>query len=1395
MAVQQSFPRTYHTGDAEAFKNSNFNIFTATAENEYSDADTGIDFYTFKENPAEADSPEQSFVLFIVKNTGSPNSLLDIDDLTLVTDLTGTANPFSLIEDVGDLGSTATDGLSITLTLPSFVTTAAGYVALNPAPIGYVRINANTVDVTNQTFGTAGVERFIPFYSPSVISGATYGIGCYEHDYGTGVVKYPHYAAFLIKCNPAIPLEITEGDVMLQLVQSTGNTINVNLVMESFNEGNLQYQQGFLTDTEEIVDVGVGTWAYGAHASHSNLGTIAGTPGTPNVGDLDVATPYISNAIPAWNFASQPMADNFFTGYMPAGFNYQGLNMSLDGRYNKNVDTRIPCVKISDSTTTQGGVRFLQSGMSYWAVMGYNTFTAPPNGFQQHNFVSDQGVDNAAFYIVSGGTAPLVFNFSSPYTTSNEVTTLGSQEFYYLVWDAKSIKNFEHTTVFSFTGGLPYINAVTTGGKQSWSAAIGSYPVYHKDYFINADNNAPTQVEMIQAVSGTYGCMGINQLHHSRLITKAFCLSFGANPPAWSVDDTNYSNAITGTDTQEHKANSGFALHDDLDTVVTFNRRSYYKTEAPSTVSGHVLDKVSTLTHSSSTSYNDTNGLVKLTKNLHIRDLFRFPDTTADNTTEILSTVKPVVCWQNFNDSEGNWYSRHFNWNDDYLLTNTTYNGSLETETESPIQVHNLLTSSSNDSMSGRFVPAGYHVVNTSGVESNGNPITLQATNEGTLSFSNQVFNDGTGFETLTVSGRELKQKSIRLATKFQAGVLGYGEFEGFSEVASASSNQPYSEMNWDSLRSGDEIGRYKKSGTFTIKPDRLIKAGSISGRMDTANHSSGLGQENISFTLWTYVYPIYAGAHLDNISPQQYLADDFYYTSHGSNLDQFTASSWSAGDVVTDTHREQLAQSLSLSSGIGGQSMQEQKYANGNPASAASYKRYPFNGSGVFKFENYFATEDEATNMGSAPYTAAYGILPGPRRQGRFTGSNSVSAMVSNKFIFKRNLRLNSAAGKYESFIPLDFGINKANSDYRVQLVNICLDNEMINPGSDTPTFADPSKIFDITNNAASASEFMLPIADVNTNPKTAPITQFVVSGITLNTSINNIDLGSDAYALGVRVGQLVTASSPSALSGGRTVTSLSGDTVTLNAVPDSNVGSQVLMFTWEHQDYASWAIVHGSRELGQATTIKACRRSPNAKERWQKWDSNFVKPYSWNSAPDVWTNTSWDIDNHPVGALDFIDKGRLRVMPGISDPDANNPSGTQSQSLISNYTNSTGVSYSDSNQGSPHIYFGIDRTKIESNNINEGVFYNRVRIRYILHNKLDNYGVLQRDISGNSFGTEGKGHSFQTGAGTKAHVYEDTYLVKMTFNAVTPTLVLSDVDGDSASNLSTINFGTIHS
>lgn len=1392
MPLQQKFPIAYHTGNAAAFKNSNFNIFTAASQHEYSDDDTGIDFYTFKET-TEDDSPEQSFVLFIIKNTGTDASLLNLDALQIITDLTGTAQPFSIVDSYGAIGSTGTTGLSTVQTLPSAITNATGYTALNPAPLGYVRINGGTTDVTNTSFGTTGTERYIPFYSTAVITSDDNGIGSTQHDYGTGSQKYPHYAAFLVKCDPAIPLEITEGEVMLQLTQSTGNAININLVMESFNNGNLQFQQGFLTDTEALVDVGVGTWNFTINADFPTITTITSTDGSDDVDDL-ASSPYVTNTYPLWDFTGT-MANNFFTGYMPAGFKYLGNNVIYEGLATKDISTRVPCVRISDSTGTGGGVRFLHKGNELEATQGNSSPHPLGAGFVSPEFFSSQG-GGPSFYIVSGSSTPLTFNFASSYPGTNVVSTLGSTEVYYLIWDAGSIRKFHHTQNFVSGTALPYMNALKSNSTKAWNAQVASYPVYHKDYYVNATNNAPTQVEMIQAVTGTYCSMGINQVHHSRLLNKAVALSFNGSTAAWGDDDSNFANDTVGTSVTNARANTGYSYYDNSNTEVIFNRASYYKTELSSSYNNLTLDKISATTQLAPTNLVTANGLNTIKKHLHIKDLFRFPDISLDGTSESLSTVKPVVCWQAFGATEtAEWFSGNFNWNSDYATVNTTYDGDTETTTSSPIIIGDLVTLS--DNISGHsWQPNGYQVVSTSGVEANGNPITSQA-GEGSLVTANTVFANINGFEPLTVAGQPLVQKSIRLATKFIAGSLSNSTAAGFTE--DNSSTEAYKEMNWTSRTSGDEIGRYVKFSTFTIKPDRLIKSAGISGRMDTTLANATQGQENISFNLWCYAYPVYSGAHLDNESPQQFIAANFYYTTYGASLDATVSSSWAAGDAVTEAHRTQLSQALNTTSSLSGATLQEQKYASGTSGDVAYFKKYPFNGSGVFKYENYFSTLGEVSAMGSSPYTSAYGILPGPRRQGRFSGSNAISAMVSNNFIFNRTIQLNSAAGTYESFIPIDFGINKANSDYRVQIINTCLDNEMINPGSSTvPTLANPLYQFNIAGNASSENEFMLPIADVSTNPKTAPITTFTIGSMTLATSTTTVNLGTNAETLGVRVGQLVTSSTASALNNGRTVASISGNNIVLNAVPDSNQsGNQTLTFNWLHKDYASWAMVHGSRAPGETTTVKILNRTPNAKSSWQKWDDTLVKPYTFNTTPITWKDTTWDASNHTVGALNFETSGKLNIMPGGTDPSSDTPASTKYNSFIYSWVNDPQnlSNYTNSLRGTPHIHFSINRTKIEANNITSGVFYNRLRVRYILHNKLDNYGVLQKDITGNSFSDDGKGHSFQTGAGTSAHVYEDTYLVKMSFEAVAPTLVLSDVDGDPASNLSTINFGTIHS
>ena len=110
----------------------------------------------------------------------------------------------------------------------------------------------------------------------------------------------------------------------------------------------------------------------------------------------------------------------------------------------------------------------------------------------------------------------------------------------------------------------------------------------------------------------------------------------------------------------------------------------------------------------------------------------------------------------------------------------------------------------------------------------------------------------------------------------------------------------------------------------------------------------------------------------------------------------------------------------------------------------------------------------------------------------------------------------------------------------------------------------------------------------------------------------------------------------------------------------------------------------------------------------------------------------------------------------------------------------------------GCPHICLQIDKAKAVANQIEYGVFYNTVRIRYMLNNKLENFGLDNERIGPRHF-NEFKGTGFISeygsntgdlddnminyaeGGAANANVYEDTFLVKVIFDASVPALVVS--------------------
>ena len=79
-------------------------------------------------------------------------------------------------------------------------------------------------------------------------------------------------------------------------------------------------------------------------------------------------------------------------------------------------------------------------------------------------------------------------------------------------------------------------------------------------------------------------------------------------------------------------------------------------------------------------------------------------------------------------------------------------------------------------------------------------------------------------------------------------------------------------------------------------------------------------------------------------------------------------------------------------------------------------------------------------------------------------------------------------------------------------------------------------------------------------------------------------------------------------------------------------------------------------------------------------------------------------------------------------------------------------------------------------NNEIDSGTYINRLRIRYILHNKLDAYGVNQQRITGST----NSGINYLSANLDEVHVYEDTYLIAVNFTNVTPEIRIIDVEGE---------------
>lgn len=170
-----------------------------------------------------------------------------------------------------------------------------------------------------------------------------------------------------------------------------------------------------------------------------------------------------------------------------------------------------------------------------------------------------------------------------------------------------------------------------------------------------------------------------------------------------------------------------------------------------------------------------------------------------------------------------------------------------------------------------------------------------------------------------------------------------------------------------------------------------------------------------------------------------------------------------------------------------------------------------------------------------------------------------------------------------------------------------------------------------------------------------------------------------------------------------------------------------------------------------------------------------------------------------HPDAHLyssDFIDTATQTDFAEKLFTGSNVPVSFTTTSQLTRYnTDSSGVTFYENyttpdsqTAGAPYIHMAVDATSnagINVNDIDIASFYNRVKIKYMVHNKLDFYGLNQVGITEDSIAG--------TTAGEKFHIYEDVYLVKTKLENKIADIQVTDIEGNTSTNNTTIDFGTL--
>lgn len=1436
--MPKNFPLSYYDssaandyGGTDVSKNLHYPIHNVNNQSLFT-SDGAFDVYTFSEQPGESDSPQRSYSLIIIKNTGAHNSHLNVSEITLETDDPNAG--FSLVTSFDQINNAgATGDFGNTILTPALYDTIlsgiSGAEALtNPTPLGYIKLNNNSGNVSEAYFG--GSSRYIPFYNPNdIISNTSDNDGISANNLG-GSTTYPEYAAFLLKCDPTGSVNATASENNILTINCVGfNEVVFQLAVVGYREGALAYEQGFISGSTYTA-LNDKTFL-----NHQVSVAITGENpySTANANNL-TGTPRFDETLPAEN--------NFYFQYVPDDYHKECLAFSVDNVASQSTQY----LRLFDTTTNTGGVRLYHNDQT--AHPTFTPYANPnpgPGGIAEKylplnttNQVAVTFIDNSISDDQSSDTdVTLVF------TTSETSFLAENQNFYQAIYNNNSNLASQHFLNLTdvgqdFTKFLHPDTSQVVGSTNNWRPHLTRHLILYNKFYVDGNQGEATQKDNIHVLSGAYRVFSTDSVtlqkytNHDKTVSN---LSGKIENVDSNIEQTSRVGSATSSSGHVRSLIHGYGINSNVESTPK--------------------DCEFTLTPQGTGTNSTSGGELSIYKHHHIYDYFHFPEIYPGTNLEFSDITL------RFNNLAGtdNCYIENFR------FINPTIDGYFgpDGDQESYVSVSHL---------NSEFAPL--KITTTGGTEIANPSRVFSAGYTSNLSYSS--YNDGGNNQYLANS----TYKTVKLVYNFSPNRKQNSSMPIFNKNSAPETT----------LTGIDKIGRRTHAGISVFNTNSLdfIQGATQQSNSNKVITASNMPSTNVLNKGINFIYD--AVSLIEHIAPIEYVgetsaslsdwdtsvANTFITEYAGVNKFGTHDASSSNREEITDAIVESHSQPVTFTTANAEHGMTnhlyglQHKYASITRSHDYYYRKYPLNGRMVFKYEKYLnnlGLHQAANSTGES-----YGILPGPLAVGNFTDNgNPIKGYESNKTILSSQSFLNSAdTSKYEAFISVNI---KNKSNKLMHLVSIELDNEV--GDAKTGVYGDPRFVFGSgqqtvnSSGVVSAGEgeyYETPVSDQASNTKkVAPSNSIVKVCSATGGGSTTISVSPDTS--GLKVGQILFAENntflPTANTKIASINSSSNQVTLTNAT--ANESSKDVVFDYENPKYVIWDIVRGQRKNSTGALTKFSSLSPldmtilpsletngniglegagpygsnaatnfhntyelgaNEAESAAVWVGAYVIPDGDNlggilpgtKVASITDNNTWVLDPAPTvqraagtTILRFVQVDRTQINEDFFNNPATIKQDIGKDTLKLDYDNkgdlvrtNTGDdddvipnatfydnydSYTDLDTGAPHIYFAANVASVGTNDIDEAEFYNRVRIKYIVFDKLDAYGVNQERITNNSI----SGNNFTSERANEAHVYEDVYLVKVNFSNTIPELEVSDLEGDTSNSNQVIDFGVL--